>query len=608
MDQKKVENLLKVKEANEKMLLNKPNVVGVDVGYKYVGGKRTDEIATRVFVKKKMTVAQNDAIPDSLNGEVTDVIEEERVELQLLKLPESTVIPQAVTGSYNPLVGGISVGPCRSINGFIYVGTLGSPVQKDGTYYALSNFHVLAVDDSWKKGDDITQPGRNDGGSCPNDTIGTLDSACLGSKYSCNNEPVDAATSTTVKRKVSNWILNIGGIQGSTLPTLGTAVRKQGRTTGLTYGTIDGLGRTVSIDYGDGIGTVTLTNQVSIVPDTSRNLRFSDHGDSGSVVVDDNVQVLGLLFAGSSNGSRTYANVFSDVESALGVSINPLSWGPSIQYDTGGPNAVAMDDNGNCLEVHVGTNRLFYRVGKANFSNRTVSWGSSTQYDTGGPNAVAMDANGNCVEVHVGTDRLFYRVGKVNFTNKTVSWGTSTQYDTGGPNAVAMDANGNCVEVHVGTERLFYRVGKVNFTNKTISWGSSTQYDTGGPNAVAMDDNGNCVEVHVGTDRLFYRVGKVNFTNKTISWGPSTQYDTGGPNAVTMDGSGNCLEVHVGTGRLFYRVGKVNFTNKTITWGPSTQYDTGGPNAIAIDNLGNSVEVHVGTDRLFDRVGKLILP
>jgi hypothetical protein len=48
----------------------------------------------------------------------------------------------------------------------------------------------------------------------------------------------------------------------------------------------------------------------------------------------------------------------------LGYNLIPtFVWGPSIQYDTGGPNAVALDDHGNAVEVHVGTNRLFYRVG-----------------------------------------------------------------------------------------------------------------------------------------------------------------------------------------------------------------------------------------------------
>jgi peptidoglycan hydrolase-like protein with peptidoglycan-binding domain len=88
-----------------------------------------------------------------------------------------------------------------------------------------------------------------------------------------------------------------------------------------------------------------------------------------------------------------------------------IAWGPSIQYDTGGPNAVALDDQGDAVEVHVGTDGLFYRVGTVNFTNQTIAWGPSTQYDTGGPNAVALDDQGDAVEVHVGTDRLFYRVG-----------------------------------------------------------------------------------------------------------------------------------------------------------------------------------------------------
>jgi hypothetical protein len=32
---------------------------------------------------------------------------------------------------------------------------------------------------------------------------------------------------------------------------------------------------------------------------------------------------------------------------------------------------------------------------------------------------------------HVGTNRLFYRVGTVDFTNQRIAWGQSIQYDTG---------------------------------------------------------------------------------------------------------------------------------------------------------------------------------
>ena len=86
--------------------------------------------------------------------------------------------------------------------------------------------------------------------------------------------------------------------------------------------------------------------------------------------------------------------------------------GKSHQYDTGGPNAVAMDDHGNVVEVHVGSG-LFYRVGTVDFPNQRITWCHGIQYDTGGPNAVALDDNGNVVEVHVGTRRLYYRVAPI---------------------------------------------------------------------------------------------------------------------------------------------------------------------------------------------------
>ena len=282
-----------------------------------------------------------------------------------------------------------------------------------------------------------------------------------------------------------------------------------------------------------------------------------------------------------------------------------IEWGPSIKYDTGGPNSLAMDNSGHCVETHVGTGKLFYRVGNVNFDNNTINWGPSIKFDTGGPDAISMDNSGHCIETHAGSGSLFYRVGNVNFDNNTINWGNSTKFDTGGPDAISMDNSGHCVETHVGDARLFYRVGSVNFDNNTINWGPSIKFDTGGPDTISLDNSGRCIEAHVGTGTLFYRVGSVNFTNSTIDWGTSTKYDTGGPNSISMDNSGHFVEAHVGTARLFYRVGSVNFTNNTINWGKSIKYDTGGPNAISLDNSGRCIEAHVGTARLFYRVGKV---
>jgi hypothetical protein len=257
------------------------------------------------------------------------------------------------------------------------------------------------------------------------------------------------------------------------------------------------------------------------------------------------------------------------------ISTLGLTLGPSIKYDTGSSNSVALDDEGNVVEVHVGTgtNSLFYHVGKVDFGARTVDWGASNQYDTGSSNSVAVDNEGNVVEVHVGTgtNLLYYRVGKVDFATRTIDFGPSTQYDTGDRNSVALRNDGTVVEVHVGTgtNLLYYRVGKVNFAKQTIDFGLSTQYDTGSSNAVALRNDGTAVEVHVGvgtgTNNLYYHVGTVDPATQTIDFGRSTQYDTGGPNAIAADARGNVVEVHVGSGTLYYHVGKIA-SIPTICW------------------------------------------
>ncbi len=103
--------------------MQRPGVTGIDVDFKYVDGKKTDEIAIRVFVEEKKDVPFNERIPETIEGVRTDVIQRTLV-LQSLRVPVTEIIPQADAGNYNPLRGGISVGPCRVINGYVYAGTL----------------------------------------------------------------------------------------------------------------------------------------------------------------------------------------------------------------------------------------------------------------------------------------------------------------------------------------------------------------------------------------------------------------------------------------------------------------------------------------------------
>ena len=97
---------------------------------------------------------------------------------------------------------------------------------------------------------------------------------------------MDCAVASHTARGFACEIVDIGEVAGQATATLGMAVRKRGRTTGLTFGTVDDINLTVTISYCNGLGNVTLTNQIGIEVDTSQNTQFGDGGDSGSVVVD----------------------------------------------------------------------------------------------------------------------------------------------------------------------------------------------------------------------------------------------------------------------------------------------------------------------------------
>src|SRR5260370_22290689 len=164
-----IDEITKIKAQAEDDLLKRPGVTAVDVGYKYVDGVKANEIAIRVHVeKKKKDVPKAELIPKEIDGVKTDVLER-TYELQAAMLPVDQLELQVDTGTYNPVQGGIGIGPCRAVAGFVYVGTLGAIVRDNVTHQPmlLSNFHVMCLDNGWHVGDTMAQPGPVDGGTCP---------------------------------------------------------------------------------------------------------------------------------------------------------------------------------------------------------------------------------------------------------------------------------------------------------------------------------------------------------------------------------------------------------------------------------------------------------
>jgi hypothetical protein len=67
-----IEQIRDIKKEAEPDLLKIPGVTGVGIGYKYVNGKKTDELAILIYVKDENSATL--ALPSQIKGVPTDVI------------------------------------------------------------------------------------------------------------------------------------------------------------------------------------------------------------------------------------------------------------------------------------------------------------------------------------------------------------------------------------------------------------------------------------------------------------------------------------------------------------------------------------------------------
>lgn len=206
-------------------------------------------------------------------------------------------------------------------------GTIGAFVIRhgDSNPRLLSNAHVLTAGFSTTDDDSILQPGPSDGGQKSADVIGSL--AGFGLLQSDGNT-VDAAVASIddqyvptehslpkIGRMTGSWGASPSDFESLTADAMG--VRKVGRTTDLTSGYITAIIDALPVDYG--FGAIRRFNRVIEVQGTGSTPMFSQGGDSGALVVDNEAKAVGLLFAGDSEA--TYLNPIEFVLSALNVQL-----------------------------------------------------------------------------------------------------------------------------------------------------------------------------------------------------------------------------------------------------------------------------------------------
>jgi hypothetical protein len=281
-------------------------VQGVGIGFKMSGGTLTGDIAVKVFVEEKLPESDlhdDLAVPSALAGMPTDVEEVGSIRAHSYAHPFQRPVPCGAS--------------CGHVN--ITAGTIGCLVVRQNNHLCiLSNNHVLADANGGQPGDDIIQPGKVDmpPGHVvgPDDVIATLEEFVPLSTSAVNF--VDCAVAFTTFDMVDprhvTYTLNPNPIGA----TLGTTVVKNGRTTQSTIGTITDIGFN-GVQVGYRIGTCTFNNQIVI-----RGVGgvFSRPGDSGSLIVTANSkQPVALLFAGTTDNSKTFANPIGAVMQALGI-------------------------------------------------------------------------------------------------------------------------------------------------------------------------------------------------------------------------------------------------------------------------------------------------
>jgi len=264
------------------------NIVGFGYGTKHIsGGGIESDLAVRVYVRAKRprsALSEAERIPSEINGSATDVI-----------------VVGDVRAFARPTNCGVSVGHFN-----VTAGTLGCLVRKTNGKpgeFILSNTHILANENNAKIGDDILEPGKLDGGKRTNPIAKLSDFQPL--NFSGGKNFIDAAIAQVIKS--GDVLPNIRGVGRVTKPPMaaikGQSVEKNGRTTFLTQGIIDGLAEDVTINYRS--GRANMEDQISIRGTAGGS--FSDGGDSGALIVDTiSNRPIALLVGGG--GGITFAS------------------------------------------------------------------------------------------------------------------------------------------------------------------------------------------------------------------------------------------------------------------------------------------------------------
>lgn len=287
------------------------SVQALGVCRKKKGGRETGELAIVVFVdQKRLARKLRNPVPRrvhvrGLGWNNTDV--------QTIGLLEAHDFPDRV----RPAMPGCSIGHKHLKT----MGTFGLVVRKqaggDSDLYVLSNSHVLALDGLAREGDAVVQPGPGDAKGNTNDKIAEL-AEWVKFDFRTPGFPnkVDAAIARVTRaRNVTKKIRKINRVPRRWSPVVkeGMLVLKVGRTTEKFTGKVMCANAKVWVEH-----RKTKTKSLFVgFDDQVLCTRYASPGDSGSAVLNEHNEVIGLHASGTASTSTF--NKIENVFEALNI-------------------------------------------------------------------------------------------------------------------------------------------------------------------------------------------------------------------------------------------------------------------------------------------------
>lgn len=323
--------LLAVHDAATAELMQLPGVVGVGIGLKEIGGELTDQICFRVYVWEKKTPGEVPAehrVPGQVQGFPTDVLKVYNV------APSQGFVELRELSEHRPLKGGVALSTQIMSEKHHEYGTLGwFATKSDGSTVVLTNAHVLWPD-LWNgmkpvvltDPDKLAQPIYDKTCCCEYHVIGQR---IIGIK----NDDVDCAIGSLEKEIPTLIIGNRSTLRtlrvdGKDIAAVGDPVRKIGARSGYTEGTVIDIGGAAGAVALPGGGTTPVRlNQIIIWPVTTNVTYMDEHwggqpafmneGDSGSVLIDDQNKIIGLLFSSDPKAPNRTIGIANHIEKVL---------------------------------------------------------------------------------------------------------------------------------------------------------------------------------------------------------------------------------------------------------------------------------------------------